>query len=392
LRESIESLRGFVATLDPAALDGTQAKELVAASAELERLAGAVRTLAGGRVAQTGAWANDGPFRDAAAWMADVAGVTVGRARATIETAERLESLPKVDAALRSGVLSEVQVDVISTAAAANPRAQNALLRSAEVDGVKGLKQSCARVEAAASTDQAERYEKAQQDRYLRHRRISDVEGLIEMRGPIDETARVYAALEPVEAELFKQARGCEPEEREPPEARTFDAMVLMADDSATVAMESSGRRAPATVVVRVDHTAFTRGHTDDGEVCEIVGIGPVPVSVVQKLSGDVFFKALITDGTDIRSISHLSRTIPARLRTALEERDPECVIAGCHVDRHLQIDHNVPVEEQGPTEIGNLNRVCNHHHDLKTKGKLRIVGEGLHKRLIPGPRPPPDP
>jgi hypothetical protein len=392
LRESIESLRCIVATLDPGALDGTEAKELVAASAELERLAGAVRTLAAGRVAQTGAWANDGPFRDAAAWMADVAGVTIGRARATIETADRLTTLPKVDAALRSGSLSEVQVDVISTAAAANPRAQAALLHSAEIDGVKGLKQACARVEAAASTDQAERYERAQENRYLRHRRISDVEGLFEMRGPIDETARVYAALAPIEADLFKQVRGCEPDDREPPEARAFDAMVLMADDSATVSFESSGRRAPATVVVRVDHSAFARGGTEHGEVCEIVGVGPVPVAVAQKLSSDAIFKALITDGTDIRSISHLSRTIPARLRTAVEELYPECVVAGCHVDRHLEIDHNIPVEEHGPTALWNLNRVCHHHHDLKTKGKLRLEGEGLHQRLVPGPRPPPDP
>ena len=103
LRESIEMLRGLLATLDPVALDGSQAKQLVEQSAELERLAGAVRTLAAGRVAQTGAWANDGPFRDAAAWMASVAGATVGRARATIETAERLASLPDTSAAFRSG-------------------------------------------------------------------------------------------------------------------------------------------------------------------------------------------------------------------------------------------------------------------------------------------------
>ena len=64
VRESIESLRSLVAVLDPTALNGEQAKQLVVDGAELERLAGAVRTLAAGRVAQTGAWANDGPFRD----------------------------------------------------------------------------------------------------------------------------------------------------------------------------------------------------------------------------------------------------------------------------------------------------------------------------------------
>ncbi len=163
-----------------------------------------------------------------------------------------------------------------------------------------------------------------------------------------------------------------------------------MADRSAEVALAASGRRAPATIVVRVDHRAFARGDTRPGEVCEVVGVGPVPVAVAQRLADDAIMKALITDGTDVRSISHLGRTIPARLRSALEELQPECVIAGCHVDRHLEIDHNTPVEEGGPTALWNLNRVCHHHHDEKHARDLRIVGEGTSKRLVPAGRGPP--
>jgi 5-methylcytosine-specific restriction endonuclease McrA len=91
-----------------------------------------------------------------------------------------------------------------------------------------------------------------------------------------------------------------------------------------------------------------------------------------------------------VRSISHLGRTIPARLRTALEELQGECVIAGCHVDRHLEIDHNVPVAEGGPTALWNLNLVCHHHHDRKHAENLRIVGDGTRKRLVPAGRAPP--
>jgi hypothetical protein len=203
-------------------------------------------------------------------------------------------------------------------------------------------------------------------------------------------TATVIAALEPIEADHFERARASEC--REAPEALAFDAMHQMADDSAAAAFAANGRKAPPTIVVRIDHTAFTRGHTVTGEICEIAGIGPIPVAVAQRLANDVFFKALITDGTDVRSISHLGRTIPARLRTAVEESQPECVIAGCHIDRHLEIDHKTPVEEQGPTALWNLNRLCHHHHRVKTIQKLRVAGEGTNKHLVPGPRPPPDP
>ena len=160
LRASIESLGTLVATLDPAALNGVQAKELVEEFAQVERLASAGRTLVAARLCETGAWANDGPFRDAGAWMASVTGSTVGRAKATLETSTRLASLPATDSAFRAGSLSEVQVDAITTAATADPRAERFLLHSAATEGVRGLKNACARVEAAASTDQAERYEK----------------------------------------------------------------------------------------------------------------------------------------------------------------------------------------------------------------------------------------
>ncbi len=389
LEESIESLRLLVGALDPATLDGVEAKGLVEKFAELERLAGAGRTLAVHRVAETAAWADDGAFRDVGNWMASITGMTVGRSKATIETAERIRALPETEAALRSGALSDVQVDVISAAAVADPSAERSLLESAATEGVKGLKDRCARVEAAASTDQAERYERARVGRYLRHRRLSDVEGLLELRGPLELTSGVMAALQPYESELFKEARAAG--RREEPEALAFDAMVQLADDAATEKLATGGSRAPATITFRVDHSAFVRGHTVPGEVCEIAGVGPVPVAVAQRLAGDSILKALIHDGTDVLAVSHLGRTIPARMRTALEELYPECAIAGCHTNRHLEIEHNTLVSERGPTALWNLTRLCRHHHAYKHAHNLRITGIGTNRNFVPANGPPPD-
>ena len=84
-------------------------------------------------------------------------------------------------------------------------------------------------------------------------------------------------------------------------------------------------------------------------------GSGRSRSSSPSKLSGDAILKALIHDGTDVLAVSHLGRTIPARLRTAVVELFSECAIEGCHVNRHLEIDHNTPVSEQGPTALWNL-------------------------------------
>ncbi|HKF91371.1 MAG TPA: DUF222 domain-containing protein, partial [Acidimicrobiia bacterium] len=155
VRQANERLRGVVAELDPSLLDGTQARRLVEEFAAIARLAGAGKALAVRRVEETRAWADSGSFRDAAAWLAATGGTTVGHARATVETAAHLEEFPEIEAALRGGELSEVQVNEIVSAAQADPSAERLLLDSAKRDGVRGLKDQCARVRAAACEDES---------------------------------------------------------------------------------------------------------------------------------------------------------------------------------------------------------------------------------------------
>ena len=72
----------------------------------------------------------------------------------------------------------------------------------------------------------------------------------------------------------------------------------------------------PATMVhVRVDHQALRRGHIEPGEVCEIPGIGPIPVDVARRLAADSVLSVLVTDGIDVTAVAHAGRTIPAAFR-----------------------------------------------------------------------------
>ena len=393
LAESIAAVKSFAARLDPAALTGAEAKVLVEQSGELERLAGAVRTLAAGRVAQTGAWIGpDGAFRDAGAWMASVTGTTVGRAKATIETAERLASLPETGAVLRAGALSEVQVDAIAAAASAAPDAEAALLHSRRSTG------------SAASSGPARWKPRLPRTRWNATRPLGSADGPAPgdlRRRRTRRDARTHRSHRPVHGRARTHRNRTVPTgpasgRREPPDALAFDAIIQMADDSAEVATKASGNRAPATVIVRVDHAALVRGTTEPGQTCEIAGIGPVPATVARKLADDSILKVLVHDTTDVHAVSHAGRTIPARLRTALEELFPECCIEGCHTDRHLEIDHNIPIAEGGPTALWNLTRPCHHHHDHKHTHNLRIVGQGTRRHLEPAPRTadraPPDP
>jgi hypothetical protein len=152
------------------------------------------------------------------------------------------------------------------------------------------------------------------------------------------------------------------------------------------VPVPDRGRRSGRPLAVlhlHVSAAAFARGHTVRGEICELEGAGPVPVSAAYRLSSDAVVKALVTRGTDVTRVVSLGRSIPAALRTAVMGEHPTCAIAGCEVDRHLEIDHNIPYAQGGPTSLENLGPLCHFDHDRKTRHDLRRLGPPGRQRLV---------
>ena len=256
LHRTIEQLREFVAVVEPDRLDGAGARALVELFADVERLGAAGKALASRQVVETGAWKHDGAHRDAAGWLASTTGATVGAVRATIETAARLGDLPCTEAALRAGALSVAQVEAIADAATADPTAERSLLERAHYDGVRGLRNECARVKAAACVDEHERYDRIREARSFRPWTDADGVGRIDVRGPVDAIARILAPLAPFERELFEAARADGRCERS--DALAFDALVALAEASAGTRSERAS--GTVTTVVRVDHAALQRG------------------------------------------------------------------------------------------------------------------------------------
>jgi hypothetical protein len=209
------------------------------------------------------------------------------------------------------------------------------------------------------------------------------VEGAFRLEAKLtpDDGATVLAAMEPHRVRISKEARKAG--RRETQEAYAADALVALATSK-----DGAGRGPRVMMHVRADHPALVRGHVEAGEVCEIRGIGPIPVATARAMASDCFLKVLLTDGTDIKAMAHAGRTIPAKLRTALEARDPTCVISGCDVRHGLEFDHIIPFAEGGPTTMDNLVRECSWHHYLKTHCGYWLVGGHGNWTLI-GPDPP---
>ena len=87
--------------------------------------------------------------------------------------------------------------------------------------------------------------------------------------------------------------------------------------------------------------------------------------------------------GTDVTRVVSLGRTATSALMTAKRAERRTCAIAGCEVDRHLELDHNEPWADGGKTSRENLDWLCRHDHDRKTRHDLRRIGPPGRQRLV---------
>jgi len=384
LDTAISTLREVVAALRPEVIDGRDAARLLERVCEGERLCAAAKTLLAPRVEECNAWTGHG-HRSAAEWLAATAGTTVGAAVGTLETARRLGDLPATENALRSGWLSESQAREVSTAAAAAPVAEASLLRAAEVEGVPALRDRSRRVRAAACTDETARYERVRRARY--HRRWTDEEGARcgAYRLTPDAGAEIEAALRAHLERIMREATS--QDRHEPEEAYAADALVAMAKASC------GGGNGPDVVMhVRVDHSAFVRERTVEGETCEVAGVGPIPVATARALASDSILYGIVTKGIDVTTIANLGRTVSAALRAALEYRDHVCRVLGCTVQHGLEIHHKNPVVDLGESSLENTVRMCHWHHYLVTHQGYRLEpsGDGDYRLVAPDDPDPP--
>ena len=371
-----DQLRATVADLDPERLSGSDAARLLGAFAEIERLAAAGRLLSARRVESSNIWRRTG-HRSAAAHVAEATGTGLGPAITSLETARHLGSLPATDEAVRQGKLSEMQANEIAGAAILQPDAEQALVDAAGEQPLSILKLRCKRVKAAGRDPRAS-YETIRRARYLRNWVEDDGAVRFDARLTQDEGARLMAAVTAEADRLGRAARRAGLDE--PAKALAADALVGLACRPTPVggAGTGGGDHPPSAVVhVRVDHAALVRGHVEGAELCEIPGVGPIPVEVARRLAGDALLHVLVTDGVDVTTITRAGRTIPTALRRALIARDPVCVVPGCDAGDHLEIDHLRPFADGGEASMDNLVRLCHWHHYLKTHHGHRLEPVG---------------
>lgn len=162
-----------------------------------------------------------------------------------------------------------------------------------------------------------------------------------------------------------------------------------------TAGTDTAGRRrllklagSPTQILIRVDLDTLLRGVPIDGELCEIAGYGPVPVSVIEDLarSGNAFVVGVLTKAEQVLGVYRLRRRPSTAQRSALHFVYPTCAVAGCSARVGLQADHREDWARTRFTVFDLLDHLCPYHHRLKTNdGWALVAGRGKRAFVPPG-------
>ncbi len=364
-----EAMGRCAAVFDASLLSTEQAAGAVVEAAAIEKMAATLKGLAAARAASAGAWKGAGD-RSAAHHLARATGTSVAQASEA-----------------KAGELSPQQAAAVSDAAGADPSAEARLLQKARTSSLGELREECLRTKAAARPDAEARRRAIHAERFLRS--YTDAEGAwnLRMRDNPEIGAEVMAAIEAIRDRLFRQAR--KEGRHEPSEAYAADALAELARAGGAGAGPRSAR-SRAKVIVRVDLPTLLRGYVCEGEACELAGFGPVAASAVRDLidTGDPFLAAVVTRGEQVVGVAHLGRRPTAHQQTALEWLYPTCAVEGCSSLSWLENDHRVDWAKSHTTVLDLLDRLCSHHHDLKSLEGWALV-DGHGKRAFVPPEDP---
>jgi hypothetical protein len=385
LSELRSAMGEYATRFDAARVSASDAAHAVDDAAAIEKMAATVKSLAAARVAETTLWKRDGD-RSAAHHLARTTGTSLNQAKDALEAARRLQALPETEAAARRGELSAQQVAVITDAASVNPEAEAGLLEHAHSSSLGELRDEGARIKANACDLEARR-RRIHEQRYLRTWHDAEGAANLHLRDNPEVVAGIMATLEPIRNELFEAA--LKDGRREPMEACAADALGELARRADGTTSEGKRSRR-AKVLARVDLTRLLGSDAAGDEICEIAGVGPVAPSAIRDLidTEDPFLAAVVTKGKEVVGVAHLGRRPNAHQQTALEWLYPTCAAEGCNSLAFLETDHREDWATNRMTVFELLDRLCGHHHGLKTRENWALV-EGRGKRAFV---PPDDP
>jgi uncharacterized protein DUF222 len=376
---------------DPDDIPASEAVRLYETLDRASRAISAAKTLLAKRVAASKQWERKG-HGSAAEHLAQISGKSLGAARSELETSDALGGLSATKEALLGGQVSEAQGQIIANAARTNPHAERGLIKKAKRTNHQQLRDEAQKAKAAGDPSPAATHRRIHRDRRLS--RHTDHEGAwnLHARGTVADGSIITAEIDRLSDEIFR-ANG-KAGTHECRDAYAFDALTEMARRSGSLRhgtptdrRTKKGLGAPQHLaLLRLDVSALWRGYVEGDELCEVAGLGPIPVEIARGLLGDAVLKLVITKGVDVASITSLTRGPTQAMHYAKLWTSPTCVVEGCS-RTIVEYDHEWGAEYKDTrhTRLDEIERKCHTHHDLHTlHGWALVPGKGERPMVAP--------
>ena len=281
-------------------------------------------------------------------------------AKVLVTTAQRLEDLPDVEAAVACGVIGFDRAAAVSRLAGRD----NALDLLSEAAGydIDGIRQLAAKRRRMTRLDEIQSFE----ERYVTIQpNLDETCWTLSGRLPGFAGRTVVEALE-TRGDTFPYGNGVTPSRT----TRNADALWSISHDAVAGCDGATIDTNTPVLTVFVDATEAAATNATTGVTLEAgPRVGPNAVEAVL-CTGIVEVTARTRDGQPL-AFGRRTRVIAPRLRRFILHRDGRrCTISGCTSRYRLQIHHIDPWSDGGRTDPENLTTLCWFHHHVVIHGQ----------------------
>ena len=298
-----------------------------------------------------------------AAWLAQLSSSDYRSAERLTRTSEALRSLPALDHALSTGLLTLDQVAAAAPFATPGTDAELARVAVGKAPGEIALVARTL-VPPVVADDQALYARRALRmawrdgGRELVFSGSLPLEQGVVFQHAISSIAKHQRALDKRVGAVLEWQQS------------TADALVTLAQQHGAGSGNESGgvRRSPATLIV----------HLSEDAPPLLEGAGPISPETAERLTCDARRLTIKLQGRDLVH-SRVTRCASYPQLRALYKRSGRCGYPGCTATRELEAHHVVAFDDGGATEIRNLILLCSRHHDLLHDHHIKTSGDAEH-------------
>lgn len=313
--------------------------------------------------------------RSMADWLSKTAGTSYGDTVAKTKLANVLAQSPELAAAVDAGEVSPATAGALFDVISKPPAGADV---GELVDLVKGADPKAAKAKVElwkqwnGPESDEDRFERCHQARSL----IFDapVDGMISgsFRLPVLEARQVQAVVSAIAGKPHEH-------DHRSTAQRMADGLVLLCD--AYAKGEVTGGRERGTLLVTVPVDTLEGSSNEPG----VTTWGDsIPAATVRRLAGDGNLVGVLFDGSQPLALGRTQRWASNSQWKALVARDGGCRWAGCHIPAEwCDIDHIIPWESGGSTDLVNLWLLCRLHHTEKHRKGVVVEGGGLDATVV---------